>query len=266
MPLSIKQIDSIVSEMIDAELKNTLAPAIPQRYPDFTVDEAYKVQMRYMERKIEAGEKVIGKKIGLTSKAMQELLGIDEPDYGFIMSTNIASEGLPISMSELIEPKAEPEVAFVLMDDLEGPGVTAGHVLAATAGVLPSIEIIDSRFAGWGIKIQDSIADGASIGLVILGAGGLTDVSTPGLDLRYIGHVLEKNGEIVETAAGAAALGNPAESVAWLANKLSEYGIILKAGEIVISGSLTKAVPVQAGDFVRATFGQLGSVGIKFVE
>jgi 2-keto-4-pentenoate hydratase len=152
------------------------------------------------------------------------------------------------------------------MDDLEGPGVTAAHVLAATAGVLPSIEIIDSRFAGWGIKIQDSIADGASVGRIVFGAGGLTDVSTPGLDLRYIGHVLEKNGEIVETAAGAAVLGNPAESVAWLANKLSEYEIILKAGEVVISGSLTKAVPVQARDYVRATFGQLGSVGIKFVE
>ena len=258
-------IEMLANEVLIAEDTREPLKLFTDRFSDITIQDSYQIHLRVVEKKKARGEKVIGKKIGLTSKAMQELLGIDEPDYGFIMSTNVAREG-EISMSSLIEPKAEPEVAFILMDDLEGPGVTAGHVIAATAGVLPSIEIIDSRFAGWGIKIQDSIADGASIGLVILGAGGLTDVSTPGLDLRYIGHVLEKNGEIVETAAGAAALGNPAESVAWLANKLSEYGIILKAGEIVISGSLTKAVPVQAGDFVRATFGQLGSVGIKFVE
>ncbi|MFX1518860.1 MAG: 2-keto-4-pentenoate hydratase [Promethearchaeota archaeon] len=258
--------EMLANEVLKAEDTREPLKLFTERFPDITIKDSYQIHLRVVEKKIARGEKVIGKKIGLTSKAMQELLGIDEPDYGFIMSTNIAGEGT-ISMSELIEPKAEPEVAFVFMDDLEGPGVTAAHVLAATAGVLPSIEIIDSRFAGWGIKIQDSIADGASIGRVVFGAGGLTDVSTPNpLDLRYIGLVLEKNGEIVETAAGAAVLGNPAESVAWLANKLSEYGIILKAGEVVISGSLTKAVPVQTGDYVRAIFGQLGSVGIKFIE
>ncbi len=258
-------IEMFANEVLNAEDMKEPLKLFTERFEDITIQDSYQIHLRVVEKKKARGEKVIGKKIGLTSKAMQELLGIDEPDYGFIMSTNIAGEGT-ISMKELIEPKAEPEVAFVLMDDLQGPGVTAAHVLAATAGVLPSIEIIDSRFAGWGIKIQDSIADGASIGRVIFGAGGLTDVSTPGLDLRYLGLVLEKNGEVVETAAGAAVLGNPAESVAWLANKLSEYDIILKAGEIVISGSLTKALPVQAGDHVRATFGQLGSVGIKFVE
>ena len=248
--------EMLANEVLKAEDTREPLKLFTERFPDITIHDSYQIHLRVVEKKKARGERIIGKKIGLTSKAMQELLGIDEPDYGFIMSTNIAGEGT-ISMSELIEPKAEPEVAFVLMDDLEGPGVTAALVLAATAGVLPSIEIIDSRFAGWGIKIQDSIADGASIGRVIFGAGSLTDISTPGLDLRYIGHVLEKNGEVVETAAGAAVLGNPAESVAWLANKLSEYDIILKAGEVVISGSLTKAVPVQAGVHVRATFGQL---------
>ena len=260
--------ETLALEILKAEDTHVPLDLLTERFPEITIQDSYQILTRVVEKKKARGERIIGQKIGFTSKAMREMFGIDEPDYGFIMSPHIHNEGAPLSLSELVqaETKAEPEVAFLLKSDLEGPGVTAANVLAATAGVLPSIEILDSRFPGWGIKIQDSIADGASIGRVVLGAGGLTDVSMPGLDLRYVGLVLEKNGEVVETAAGAAVLGNPAESVAWLANKLSEYGIALHAGEIVISGSLTKAVSVQAGDCVKATFGQLGSVGIKFVE
>jgi 2-keto-4-pentenoate hydratase len=164
-------------------------------------------------------------------------------------------------MSRLILPRIEPEIAFLLKSDLKGPGINAAQVLDATEGVLPAFEVIDSRFKDWKITVKDSIADNASAATMILG-GKLTSIKD--LDLRLIGLVLEKNGEVVSTGAGAAVLGNPAESVAWLANKLAEFDISLKKGEFVMSGSLVKAVPVEAGASFRATFDRLGSVSVRF--
>jgi 2-keto-4-pentenoate hydratase len=259
MPLSVKQIDSIVSEMIEAEINNTLGPAITPRYPDFTIDEAYKVQMRYMERKIEAGEKVIGKKAGLTSKVMQKRTGTTEPDFGFITDKMVVPEGDPVDLSKLRHPGFDgAEIAFLMKEDLKGPGVNVATVLQATAGVLPCIEITASRLSSPnGFNIKDSIADNGHAGRFVFG-GKLTPIKN--IDLRLVGMMLELNGEVVGTAAGAAVLGNPARVVAWLANKLAELGTKLHAGEIVVTGTMVGGIKPKAGDVFKVTFDRIGAV------
>jgi 2-keto-4-pentenoate hydratase len=215
-----------------------------------------------MEMKKAAGQIVVGKKIGLTSLAMQAMLGVKEPDYGHILNGMVVMEAQKVLAAELVAPRIEGELAFVLKEDLKGPGVTLTEVLRCSEGVIPSLEIIDSRIADWKIKLPDTVADNASSARVVLG-GTITPPHS--LDLRTVGMVLEKNGEIAATAAGAAVLGHPAQAVAWLANKLAAYGIILRKGEVILSGSLTAAIPVAAGDFIRADFGPLGDVKIKFI-
>lgn len=256
-----KLIATLANELYQAEKNHTPVDALTARYPDISNEEAYQVQLAGMQLRQADGQTLVGKKIGLTSKAMQSALGVFEPDYGYITDQMMVLEGDTLSLGELIAPKVEAEVAFVLKEDLPGPGVTVSKVLQATAGIMPALEIIDTRIKDWKIKIQDTIADGASIGKIIV-SGRLVPVDE--FDMRLMGLVLEKNGEVIATAAGAAVLGHPANAVAWLANKLSGYGISLKAGDIVMSGSLTAACPVTAGDSVRATFDRLGAVGAKF--
>lgn len=258
-----KIIAQLAEELYAAETGRAPIEALTARYPDITNEEAYQVQLEGMKLRLADGHAIVGKKIGLTSRAMQTALGVFEPDYGYITDKMMVLDGEPLSMDTLISPKVEAEIAFVLKSDLAGPGVTVAQVMAATAGIMPALEIIDTRIKDWKIKIQDTIADGASIGRVLV-SGQMIPVT--GLDMRLMGLVLEKNGEIVTTAAGAAVLGHPANAVAWLANKLALYGISLKAGEIVMSGSLTAACPVAAGDVVRASFDHMGSVGAKFVK
>ena len=256
-----KLISTLAKELYQAEKNHTPIDALTARYPEISNEEAYQVQLAGMQLRQSDGHTIVGKKIGLTSKAMQAALGVFEPDYGYITDKMMALEGDVLSLSELIAPKVEAEVAFILKEDLTGPGVTVSKVLQASAGIMPALEIIDTRVKDWKIKIQDTIADGASIGKVVV-TGRLIPVDE--FDMRFMGLVLEKNGEVVATAAGAAVLGHPANAVAWLANKLADYGIALKAGDIVMSGSLTAACPVAAGDSVRAAFDRLGAVGAKF--
>ncbi|SDF15101.1 2-keto-4-pentenoate hydratase [Sporolituus thermophilus] len=255
-------IEQLAKELYQAEMTRTPVEALTARYPAITNEDAYQVQLVGQKLRENDGHVIVGRKIGLTSKAMQAALGVFEPDYGYITDRMMALEGDAVSMNELIAPKVEAEIAFVLKRDLAGPGITVAQVLEATAGIMPALEIIDTRIKDWKIKIQDTIADGASIGKVIL-SGKLLPVGA--LDMRYMGMVLEKNGEIVATGAGAAVLGHPANAVAWLANKLSQFGITLKAGEIIMSGSLTAACPVAAGDNIRATFDHIGSVSARFI-
>lgn len=245
------QINEIARELIRAEGERAPVEPLTDRL-EITVADAYKVQLEVIRRKRAAGERCVGKKIGLTSKRMQKAFGVTQPDYGHIMSPMVVDEGYPIRLSELIRPKIEAEIGFVLKADLNGPGITGPEVVRSSAGVVPTFEVIDSRIRDWRIKIEDSIADNASIGKVIIG-GPLRDVK--GLDLRTVGVVVRRNGEITETAAGAEVLGNPAQSVAWLANKLSEYGIGLKAGELVLSGSVISPIELVAGDVIQAEFG-----------
>jgi len=251
------EIAKFARELVVAEDERKPIDPITER-AELSIEDAYKIQLEVVEMKKRRGEKVIGKKIGLTSKRMQQALGVYQPDYGHIIDKLIIGEGCPILLSELIQPKIEVEIVFILKEDLTGPGVTAAKVLACTMGLLPAFEVIDSRIKDWKIKIQDTIADNASIGRVILGSP-LSNVY--GIDLRSVGVVVRKNGEVIDTAAGAAVLGNPVESVAWLANKLSEHGVRLNAGEIVLSGSLIAATDIREGDVIQAAFGcGLGSV------
>jgi 2-oxopent-4-enoate/cis-2-oxohex-4-enoate hydratase len=227
-----------------------------------TIEDAYHVQQRMLARRLEKGERVIGKKIGVTSKAVMNMLGVHQPDFGYLLDGMVYNEGETIDMAGLIQPKAEGEIAFLLKKDLQGPGVTAADVLAATEGVMACFEIVDSRIQDWKIKIQDTVSDNASCGVFVLG-DQLVDLAD--LDLALCGMVLEKNGEIVVTGAGAASMGHPVNAMVWLANTLGELGIALKAGDIVLSGAMGAMVPVVKGDNLRMTIGGIGGCSVRFV-
>ncbi|WP_160718948.1 2-keto-4-pentenoate hydratase [Bacillus sp. USDA818B3_A] len=226
-----------------------------------SVEEAYHIQLENINRKIAQGHKIIGKKIGLTSLAMQNLLGVDEPDYGHLLDNMVVENGGYISIESVLQPKVEAEIAFILKKDLRGPNVTALDVLQATDYVVPALEIVDSRIQDWKIKLQDTVADNGSSCMYVLG-GKPTKIED--VDLELIGMVLTKNGELVNTGVGAAALGNPATCVAWLANKLSEFDISLKAGEVILSGALSAAETAIKGDSFTARFAHLGQVSVHF--
>ncbi len=259
--MDMKQIRKIAAELETASNKLEAIAPLTAVYPDITIDDAYRIQMVNAENRIKTGRAVIGKKIGLTSAAMQQLLGVPEPDYGHLFDDMLVPEDVTIDAEKLLQPKIEAEIAFVLKEELKGPGVTVPGVLIATEGVMAAFEIVDSRITDWQIRIQDTVADNASSALFVLGR---TMIPVKETDLRNMGMVFEKNGRIIDTAAGAAVLGHPAMAVAWLANRLAEYDISLKPGEIILSGALAKAVPFQNGDNFTATFSQLGSVSAAF--
>lgn len=260
--MDAKLIETLGDELYQAMTTQTVVDPLTSRYPDITIENAYHVQQRMVARRVQAGERVVGKKIGVTSAAVMNMLGVYQPDFGYLLDGMIYNEGDAIDTSTLIQPKAEGEIAFVLKKDLMGPGVTAADVMAATEGVMACFEIVDSRIRDWKIQIQDTVADNASCGVFVLG-DRLVDPRD--VDLATCGMVLEKNGEIVATGAGAAALGHPANAVAWLANTLGRLGMGLKAGEVVLSGSLGIMVPVQAGDSLRVTIGGIGGCSVRFI-
>ncbi|SCC95357.1 2-keto-4-pentenoate hydratase [Thiomonas sp. X19] len=240
--------------------RNTLEP-LTDRRPDMTIEDAYRVQQRVVGRRLDAGETVVGKKIGVTSKAVMDMLGVYQPDFGYLLSGMVYGEGQTIALDTLIQPKAEGEIAFILKKDLIGPGITNAEVLAATECVMPCFEIVDSRIRDWKIKIQDTVADNASCGVFVLGDRA---VSPRAVDLSTCGMVLEKNGEVIGTGAGAAALGSPVNAVAWLANTLGRLGIPLKAGEVILSGALAAMAVVKPGDNFRVSIGGIGSCSVRF--
>lgn len=240
--------------------RQVLGP-LTNRHADITIEDAYHIQQRMIARRLERGEKVVGKKIGVTSAAVMNLLGVRQPDFGYMLDGMIYNEGESIPIDTLIQPKAEGEIAFMMKKDLMGPGVTAADVLAATEGVMTCFEIVDSRIRDWKIKIQDTVADNASCGVFVLG-DRLVDPRS--VDLATCGMVLEKNGEIACTGAGAATLGNPVNAMVWLTNTLGRLGIPLKAGEVVLSGSLGPMIPVKAGDSLRCTIGGIGGCSVRF--
>ncbi len=255
-------INTLGDELYDALKGCKVVEPLTSRHPAITIDQAYAIQQRLNARRIEAGERVIGKKIGVTSRAVMDMLGVYQPDFGLLTDAMVYNEGEAIVAATLIQPKAEGEIAFVLKKHLIGPGISAADVLAATEGVMACFEIVDSRIRDWKIGIADTVADNASCGVFVLGD---RLVDPRGLDLSTCGMVLEKNGEIVATGAGAAALGAPANAVAWLANTLGRLGIPLKAGEVVLSGSLAIMVPVKAGDSLRVSIGGIGGCSVRFV-
>ena len=249
-------------ELYQALLDRKAVEPLTDREPSITIEDAYQIQLRMIQRRIDAGETIVGKKIGVTSKIVMQMLKVDQPDFGQMTSGMVFSEGEAIRTDSMIAPKAEAEVAFVLKSDLMGPGVTAADVLRATDFVVPCFEIVDSRIKDWKIKIQDTVADNASCGVLTLGGARK---SPRQLDLALAGMVLEKNGEIISTSAGAAVQGSPVNAVAWLANTLGRLGIGLKAGEIILSGSQSPLVPVKAGDSLYCSVGGLGGTSVRFI-
>jgi 2-keto-4-pentenoate hydratase len=259
--VDLNNTQALSDHLAQAELKREGVAPLTQLKPDLTIEEAYQVQLSTIQRKLDGGRKVVGKKIGLTSLAMQKLLGVDQPDYGHLLDDMVVENGGKISFDRVLQPKVEAEIAFVLKKDLVGPNVTVLDVIQATEYVLPALEIVDSRVKDWKIKLQDTIADNASSGLYALGG---KPVAPDQVDLPQMGMAFYKNGELVNTGVGAAALGNPALCVAWLANKLFEFGITLKAGEVILSGALSAAVNAEEGDIFQARIAHLGEVTVRF--
>ena len=255
-------INQLGDELYTALTTGEVLAPLTERHPDITIEDAYHIQQRMLARRLAAGETVIGKKIGVTSKAVMTMLGVHQPDFGWLTDGMVFNEGESIPMETLIQPKAEGEIAFVLKSDLQGPGVTAADVLRATEGVMACFEIVDSRIRDWKIRIQDTVADNASCGVFVLGD---RMVDPREVDLATCGMVLEKNGEIVVTGAGAATLAHPVNAVVWLVNMLGTLGIGLKAGEVVLSGALGAMVPVSAGDNLRVSIGGIGGCSVRFV-
>ena len=242
--------------------RQTIAP-LTESEPGITIEDAYGIQLRMIERRLAAtGETVIGKKIGVTSRVVMDMLNVDQPDFGHLTSGMVYGDGDAIPVDTLIAPRAEGEIAFVLKHDLAGPGISNADVLRATEYVLPCFEIVDSRIRDWKIRIQDTVADNASSGVFVLGDAA---VDPRKIDLSVVGMTLEKNGEVLATGAGAAALGHPLNAVTWLANTLGQLGMTLKAGEVILSGSLAAMLPVQAGDNLRMSLGGIGSASVRFI-
>ena len=257
-----QQITQLGDELYEALTAGKTVSPLTSRGFDITIEDAYHIQQHMLARRIEKGEKVVGKKIGVTSKAVMNMLGVGQPDFGYLLDGMVYNEGESIPMDTLIQPKAEGEIAFLMNKDLMGPGLTAADILAATEGVMACFEIVDSRIQDWKIKIQDTVADNASCGVFVLG-DKLVDPKK--VDLSLCGMVLEKNGEIVVTGVGAATMASPVNAMVWLANTLGRLGIGLNAGDIVLSGALGAMVPVKAGDSLRVTIGGIGGCSVRFV-
>ena len=256
------KIEKYGDELYEALVNRKAVAPLTDREADITIEDAYQIQQRMIQRRLDAGETIIGKKIGVTSKVVMDMLKVNQPDFGMMTSGMVFNEGEAIDTSTMIAPRAEAEVAFVLKSDLMGPGVTAADVLRATDCVLPCFEIVDSRIQDWKIKIQDTVADNASCGVLVLGG---RRKSPRDIDLALAGMVLEKNGELISTSTGAAVQGSPVNAVAWLANTLGALGIGLKAGEVILSGSQSPLVPVKAGDSLVCSVGGLGSTSVRFI-
>lgn len=254
-------IQKAATELMEAEDNKKTIDPFTASSEEISVDDAYQIQLYQIRRKVENGAVIVGKKIGLTSKAMQDMFNVTEPDYGHILNNMLYDEGQTILLDQFIQPKIEFEIAFVLKKDLKGPGVKMEDVIEATDYVVPALEIIDSRIRNWEIKFEDTVADnGSSAGAII----GKSTVNIASLDLPNVEMRVYKNNEFLDSATGAAVMGHPARAVAWLANALGNYGISLHAGEVILAGALSKAVPIEDGDTFRAEFDKLGSVSATF--
>jgi 2-oxo-3-hexenedioate decarboxylase len=262
MALDKQTIEKLAKHCEDAELNAQEITKITDDYPEMTYEDAYNIQWTARAAKEARGTKIVGMKMGLTSQAKMKQMGVPNPCYGYLADYFAYGDGAEIKIDELIHPKVEAEIAFVLKDDLQGPGCHIGDVLAATDFVMPAVEIIDSRYKDFKFDLKSVIADNSSSSRYVTG-GRMRDVKD--LDLKTLGVVMEINGEIVQLGAGAAVLGHPATSIAMLANMMSERGETLKAGSYILSGAITAAVGVKKGDNVTVKFQDLGTISFRFV-
>lgn len=244
------------------EARRTRTPIAPftDADPGLGMADGYAIQQELVRLLLADGDRVIGYKVGLTSVPMQKMIGVDSPDYGPVLASTVYADGATVPLSDFIAPKVEAEIVFTLGAPLRGPGVTVEAARAAIAGASAGMEIVDSRIADWRIKLADTVADLASNGAMATAA---TSVPLGEFDPRLTGMVMTRNGELVDTAAGAAALGDPVAVVAWLANTLGEHGVTLEAGHVVMTGALHAAVPLSPGDVFTAEFDRLGTVSIR---
>jgi 2-oxopent-4-enoate/cis-2-oxohex-4-enoate hydratase len=239
----------------------TVRPLIA-RHPDLTIDDAYAISLEVLARRRRDGERVVGKKIGVTSKAVQDMLGVHQPDFGFLTDRMWIEGDIDIAAENLIQPRAEAEIAFILNRGLKGPGVTAADVIAATEAIAPCFEIVDSRIADWKISIVDTVADNASCGVFVLGEARADPRAH---DLPGLRVVVTKNGAPLSEGLGSAVQGSPAEAVAWLANTLGRYGVTLDAGDVILSGSLVPLEDARAGDVFEMELHGVGACVAHFV-
>ena len=258
--LSAQRISEVAQALHQAMRERRAIAPISETDPGIEVDDAYRISRAFMGLREAAGERVIGKKIGVTSPAVQEMLGIDQPDFGFLTDAMWCRDGV-VDTKGLIAPRAEAEIGFRLKGDLKGPGVTPGDVLAATESVMACFEIVDSRIQDWRIRICDTIADNASCGVFILSGD---EVPVSGLELKDVCVTVTKNGKFLSEGSGASVQGAPESAVAWLANTLGEYGIPFQAGEIILSGSLVPLADAAAGDVFRLSMPGVGEAEARF--
>lgn len=262
MTLPETTLDALADELAEAERTRTLIPRITARHPEATIEDSYAVQGRWRDRELARGRRLVGRKIGLTSKAMQAATGITEPDYGVMFADTVVETGSVLEFDRFTNVRIEVELAFALSAPLEGPGCTLLDVLRATEYVTPALEVLDAHVELEGRTIVDTIADNAAYGAMVLGGN---PVRPHDVDLRWVSALLHRNETIEETGVAAGVLGHPGRGVAWLANKLAQHGERLEAGEIILSGSFTRPVWIERGDTVLADYRDLGSITCRFV-
>jgi len=251
----------LAAALADAERSRVPTTPLTAAHPDIDVVDAYEIQLINIRARLDDGARVIGHKVGLSSEAMQKMMGVDEPDYGHLLADMEVFEDVPVDTSRFLFPRVEVEVGFILAEDLPGAGCTEDDVLAATAAYAPSIELIDTRIRDWKIALCDTIADNASSAGWVLGP---QRVSPKDIDIKTIDAVLTRNGDVVAEGRSDAVLGNPVTAVAWLARKVDSFGVRLRAGDIVLPGSCTRAIDARPGDKFVADFAGLGSVRLSF--
>jgi 2-oxo-hept-3-ene-1,7-dioate hydratase len=260
--LTPEEVATIAAELAEADRTHGVIPRITARYPAATIEDSYAIQGVWRDGMVAAGRRLVGRKIGLTSRAMQAATGITEPDYGVMFDDTVYRSGDDIRADRFSNVRVEVELAFVLKAPLEGPDCTLEDALAATDYVVPALEVLNSHIELEGRTIVDTISDNAAYGAMVLG-----DVHKrpDEIDLRWVPGVLSRNGEIIETGVAQGVLGHPATGVAWLANKFAQHGARLEAGEIILAGSFTRPVWVEAGDEVLCDYGPMGVIACRIV-
>ncbi|SPM40128.1 2-keto-4-pentenoate hydratase [Mycobacterium numidiamassiliense] len=259
--LSVAIRDELAADLAQAERSRQPIAPLTSAHPDIDVVDAYEIQLINIRQRVAEGARVLGHKVGLSSKAMQQMMGVDEPDYGHLLDEMQVLEDTPVKAGRYLYPRVEVEVGFILAADLPGAGCTEDDVLAATEALVPSIELIDTRITDWKIALCDTIADNASSAGFVLGEAR---VSPGDIDVKAIDAVLTRNGEVIAEGRSDAVLGNPVTAVAWLARKVESFGVRLRKGDVVLPGSCTKAIDARPGDQFVADFTGLGSVHLSF--
>ena len=266
--LTEQQVLAVADDLYNAEKTRAQIEPITTKYPDMNMDDAYAVQSAWMYRKVSDGRKVVGYKIGLTSRAMQRVMKIETPDYGVLLDDMVFANGSEIVAADFLDPQIEVELAFVLKKRLFGDNITVEEVLAATDYVMPSFELIAARSfrvhpeTGYSRTVIDTISDNAAnAGIIMGGRKAKPDES----DLRRVGAIVKLNGVVEQTGLAAAVLDHPANGICWVAKRFAQHGIALEPGQVLLSGSFTAPIRVKAGDVVTAEYGELGDISVKFI-